>query len=112
MTRQTRGITRDAFGKLEPGHSLARHVRQDGAAVIKLATAHVLAVEVNEIEGDELGPRGALAGARGVEGEKVRGAVLADSDGLPSITALRTFKALRARAILGMRSAQLCPRRV
>jgi hypothetical protein len=110
VTRQTRGITRDAFGKLEPGHSLAHHVRQDGAAVIKLATAHVLAVEVNEIEGDEPGPRGALAGARGVEGEKVRGAVLADSDGLPS--ALRTFKALRARAILGMRSAQLCPRRV
>jgi hypothetical protein len=30
----------------------------------------------------------------------------------PSITALRTFKVESARAMLGMRSAQLCPRRV
>ena len=66
-----RPVALDTFGELNPRRSLAHHVLKDGAAVLKLAPAHVFTVEMKKVEGDEKGTRGALAGECGMEREEV-----------------------------------------
>ena len=48
--------------------SFAHHVSKDGAAIVKLATTQVFAVEVHDVERYEHGAMRVLAGERGIGG--------------------------------------------
>jgi hypothetical protein len=112
VTPDLRAVTLDALGELKPGRSLARHVREDGAAVLSSRARMSSPSRCMRSKATSTAGVAFLRASAARSAKKSERPSSPTTMASPSITALRTFKVESARAMLGMRSAQLCPRRV